>query len=44
MRGFSVMRNTLIYSLIKNAKDNFNRSIESSKFFEISKSIWENWW
>lgn len=34
---FSVMRNTLIYSLIKNAKDNSNRSVESSKFFEISR-------
>lgn len=34
---FAVMRNTLMYSLLKNAKDNFNRSFKDIRFFELSK-------
>lgn len=36
---FSVMRPTLIYSLLKNVRDNNNRSINNSSFFEISKTF-----
>lgn len=34
---FVIMRPTLMYSLLKNAKDNFNRSVNDIKIFEISK-------
>ncbi|VWL85967.1 phenylalanine--tRNA ligase subunit beta [Oceanivirga miroungae] len=34
---FAVMRDTLMYSLLKNAKDNFNRSFKDIRFFELSK-------
>lgn len=34
---FSVLRPTLIYSLLKNVKDNLNRGQEDIRFFEVSK-------
>lgn len=34
---FVIMRPTLMYSLLKNAKDNYNRSINDIRLFEISK-------
>lgn len=36
---FAVMRPTFMYSLIKNVVDNFNRSVEFAKFFEIGKAF-----
>ncbi|MDO5088219.1 MAG: phenylalanine--tRNA ligase subunit beta [Leptotrichiaceae bacterium] len=36
---FVVMRPTLLYSLIKNAKDNINRNIENIRFFEVSRTF-----
>ncbi len=34
---FSVLRPTLMYSLLKNVKDNLNRGQEDIRFFELSK-------
>ena len=34
---FSVLRPTLMYSLLKNVKDNLNRGQEDIRFFEVSK-------
>ena len=34
---FSVLRPTLMYSLLKNVKDNLNRDQEDIRFFEVSK-------
>ncbi|MGL4393000.1 MAG: phenylalanine--tRNA ligase subunit beta, partial [Fusobacteriaceae bacterium] len=34
---FKVMRPSLIYSLLSNIRDNFNRNQENLKFFEVSK-------
>lgn len=34
---FAVMRDNLMYSLLKNAKDNFNRSFKDIRFFELSR-------
>lgn len=34
---FVILRPTLMYSLIKNVKDNFNRSISNIRIFEVSK-------
>lgn len=34
---FVTLRPTLIYSLLKNAKDNMNRNIENIRFFEVSR-------
>ena len=36
---FAVMRPTFMYSLIKNVVDNFNRSVEFAKFFEVGKAF-----
>lgn len=36
---FVMMRPTLIYSLVKNAKDNINRNITDIRFFETSKTF-----
>lgn len=36
---FAVMRPSLIFSLLKNAKDNFNRSFNEVRFFEVSKTF-----
>lgn len=36
---FVIMRPTLIYSLVKNAKDNINRNITDIRFFETSKTF-----
>lgn len=36
---FAVMRPTFMYSLIKNVVDNFKRSVEFAKFFEIGKAF-----
>ncbi|MGL5122945.1 MAG: phenylalanine--tRNA ligase subunit beta [Fusobacteriaceae bacterium] len=34
---FKIMRPTLIYSLLSNIRDNFNRNQDSLKFYEVSK-------
>lgn len=34
---FSILRPTLMYSLLKNVKDNLNRGQEDIRFFEVSK-------
>ena len=36
---FVIMRPTLLYSLIKNAKDNINRNITDIRFFETTKTF-----
>ena len=36
---FVTMRPTLLYSLIKNAKDNMNRNISNIRFFEVSRTF-----
>ena len=36
---FVLMRPTLIYGLLKNAKDNLNRNINNIKFFEVGKTF-----
>lgn len=36
---FVTMRPTLLYSLIKNAKDNMNRNVSNIKFFEVSRTF-----
>ncbi len=36
---FAIMRKSLMFSLLKNAKDNFNRSFNDIKFFEVSKTF-----
>ena len=33
------MRPTLLYSLIKNAKDNMNRNVSNIRFFEVSRTF-----
>lgn len=39
IEDFSILRPTLMYSLIKNVKDNFNRGSDNIRLFEISKSF-----
>ncbi|WP_068448986.1 phenylalanine--tRNA ligase subunit beta [Caviibacter abscessus] len=34
---FAIMRSNLMYSLLKNVKDNFNKSFTNIRFFEVSK-------
>lgn len=34
---FAIMRKSLMYSLLKNVSDNYNRSFTSMNFFEVSK-------
>ena len=36
---FVTMRPTLLYSLIKNAKDNMNRNVSNIRFFEVSRTF-----
>ena len=36
---FVTLRPTLLYSLIKNAKDNMNRNISGIRFFEVSRTF-----
>lgn len=36
---FVTLRPTLLYSLIKNAKDNINRNITNIRFFEVSRTF-----
>ena len=36
---FVTLRPTLLYSLIKNAKDNINRNVENIRFFEVSRTF-----
>lgn len=36
---FVTLRPTLLYSLIKNAKDNMNRNISNIRFFEVSRTF-----
>ena len=36
---FVTMRPTLLYSLIKNAKDNINRNVSNIRFFEVSRTF-----
>ena len=36
---FITMRPTLLYSLIKNAKDNMNRNVSNIRFFEVSRTF-----
>ena len=36
---FVTMRRTLLYSLIKNAKDNMNRNVSNIRFFEVSRTF-----
>ena len=36
---FVTLRPTLLYSLIKNAKDNINRNVENIRFFEVSRAF-----
>lgn len=36
---FVTLRPTLIYSLLKNAKDNINRNVENIRFFEVSRTF-----
>lgn len=38
---FAVMRPTFMYSLIKNAVDNFNRSVQRIHFFEVGRAFIE---
>lgn len=39
---FTTMRPTLMYNLIKNVRDNYNRSVSDMKFFEVSRTFIEN--
>lgn len=36
---FAIMRPTFMYSLLKNASDNFNRSVQNVNFFEVAKTF-----
>lgn len=36
---FVTLRPTLLYSLIKNAKDNINRNVSNIRFFEVSRTF-----
>ena len=36
---FVTLRPTLLYSLIKNVKDNINRNVENIRFFEVSRTF-----
>ncbi|WP_067139363.1 phenylalanine--tRNA ligase subunit beta [Oceanivirga salmonicida] len=36
---FAIMRKSLMFSLLKNVKDNFNRSFNDIKLFEVSKTF-----
>ena len=37
IEDFAVLRPTLMYSLLKNVRDNLNRSVQDIRFFEVSK-------
>ena len=36
---FATLRPTLIYSLLKNAKDNMNKNVSNIRFFEVSRTF-----
>ena len=36
---FTTLRPTLIYSLLKNAKDNMNKNVSNIRFFEVSRTF-----